>query len=49
MSNKSYIFLANSALLRTYASTASTVKDRPKAIALVTCGQAIGNTAGPGS
>jgi ceroid-lipofuscinosis MFS transporter 7 len=34
--------------LRAYASTASTVRDRPRAIALVTCGQAIGNTAGPG-
>uniref|UniRef100_A0A915E2M3 Major facilitator superfamily (MFS) profile domain-containing protein n=1 Tax=Ditylenchus dipsaci TaxID=166011 RepID=A0A915E2M3_9BILA len=31
----------NVSLLRTYASTASTSADRPKAIAFVTCGQAI--------
>ncbi|KAH7716128.1 Protein Y53G8AR.7 a [Aphelenchoides avenae] len=37
----------NVILLRTYASTASTVRDRPKAIAYVTCGQALGNTVGP--
>uniref|UniRef100_A0A914CWT7 Major facilitator superfamily (MFS) profile domain-containing protein n=1 Tax=Acrobeloides nanus TaxID=290746 RepID=A0A914CWT7_9BILA len=37
----------NVSLLRTYASTASTDKDRPKAIAYVTCGQALGTTAGP--
>lgn len=34
-------------LLRTYASTASTVKDRSRAIAFVTCGQALGLTSGP--
>lgn len=32
----------NVAVLRTYASTASTTKDRSKAIAYVTCGQALG-------
>uniref|UniRef100_A0A7E4VD77 MFS domain-containing protein n=1 Tax=Panagrellus redivivus TaxID=6233 RepID=A0A7E4VD77_PANRE len=37
----------NVTLLRTYASTASTFKDRPKAIAYVTCGQALGATCGP--
>lgn len=31
----------NVSLLRTYASTASTSKDRPRAIAFVTCGQAL--------
>ncbi|KAH7700050.1 Protein F27D9.2, partial [Aphelenchoides avenae] len=36
----------NLSLLRSYASTASTVKDRPKAIAFVTCGQALGQTGG---
>lgn len=40
-------FLGNVALLRTYASTASTPQDRSKAIAFVTCGQAIGFTSGP--
>lgn len=34
-------------LLRTYASTASTSKDRSRAIAFVTCGQALGLTSGP--
>ena len=38
----------NSSLLRSYASTASTAHDRSKAIAYVTCGQAIGQVAGPG-
>lgn len=33
--------------MRTYASTASTPQDRSKAIAFVTCGQAIGLTSGP--
>ncbi|KAL3082806.1 hypothetical protein niasHS_010608 [Heterodera schachtii] len=37
----------NVCLLRTYASTASTVKDRSRAIAFVTCGQALGATSGP--
>ncbi|KAE9550505.1 hypothetical protein FO519_006279 [Halicephalobus sp. NKZ332] len=37
----------NVTLLRTYASTASTFKDRPRAIAYVTCGQALGMTCGP--
>uniref|UniRef100_A0A914YS16 Major facilitator superfamily (MFS) profile domain-containing protein n=1 Tax=Panagrolaimus superbus TaxID=310955 RepID=A0A914YS16_9BILA len=37
----------NVTLLRTYASTASTLKDRPRAIAFVTCGQALGMTCGP--
>ncbi|KAH7723393.1 Protein F27D9.2 [Aphelenchoides avenae] len=37
----------NVILLRTYASTASTYKDRHKAIAYVTCGQALGQTSGP--
>lgn len=37
----------NVCLLRTYASTASSLKDRPRAIAYVTCGQAVGNTFGP--
>src|SRR6185437_3632651 len=37
----------NVVLLRTYASTASTSSDRARAIALVTCGQAIGMTRGP--
>ncbi|KAI1719639.1 major facilitator superfamily domain-containing protein [Ditylenchus destructor] len=37
----------NVSLLRTYASTASTSKDRPRAIAFVTCGQALGMTSGP--
>jgi MFS family permease len=37
----------NIALLRTYASTASTTNDRAKAIAFVTCGQALGLTTGP--
>ncbi|KAI1705430.1 major facilitator superfamily domain-containing protein [Ditylenchus destructor] len=38
---------ANVILLRTYASTASAEKDRTRAIAFVTCGQAIGLTSGP--
>ncbi|CAD5209632.1 unnamed protein product [Bursaphelenchus okinawaensis] len=38
----------NVALLRTYASTASTIKDRSHAIAFVTCGQALGMVFGPG-
>uniref|UniRef100_A0A914Z4U3 Major facilitator superfamily (MFS) profile domain-containing protein n=1 Tax=Panagrolaimus superbus TaxID=310955 RepID=A0A914Z4U3_9BILA len=38
---------SNSCLLRTYASTASTSKDRSRAIAYVTCGQALGATCGP--
>uniref|UniRef100_A0AC35G7R1 Major facilitator superfamily (MFS) profile domain-containing protein n=1 Tax=Panagrolaimus sp. PS1159 TaxID=55785 RepID=A0AC35G7R1_9BILA len=38
---------SNSCLLRTYASTASTSKDRSRAIAYVTCGQALGATFGP--
>lgn len=38
----------NVCLLRTYASTASTSKDRSRAIAFVTCGQALGTTSGPG-
>ena len=38
----------NSSLLRSYASTASTTQDRSKAIAYVTCGQALGQVAGPG-
>lgn len=37
----------NVAVLRSYASTASTAADRSKAIAWVTCGQAIGMTTGP--
>uniref|UniRef100_A0A1I8BQD9 MFS domain-containing protein n=1 Tax=Meloidogyne hapla TaxID=6305 RepID=A0A1I8BQD9_MELHA len=37
----------NVCLLRTYASTASTSKDRIRAIAFVTCGQALGSTSGP--
>uniref|UniRef100_A0A914YM92 Major facilitator superfamily (MFS) profile domain-containing protein n=1 Tax=Panagrolaimus superbus TaxID=310955 RepID=A0A914YM92_9BILA len=37
----------NVTLLRTYASTGSTVKDRPKAIAYATGGQALGSTCGP--
>ncbi|KAI1699631.1 major facilitator superfamily domain-containing protein [Ditylenchus destructor] len=37
----------NVSLLRTYASTASTSKDRHRAIAFVTCGQALGMTSGP--
>lgn len=37
----------NVTLLRTYASTGSTFKDRPRAIAYVTCGQALGTTCGP--
>uniref|UniRef100_A0A914LCQ6 Major facilitator superfamily (MFS) profile domain-containing protein n=3 Tax=Meloidogyne TaxID=189290 RepID=A0A914LCQ6_MELIC len=37
----------NVCLLRTYASTASTSKDRLRAIAFVTCGQALGATSGP--
>ncbi|KAF7634735.1 hypothetical protein Mgra_00005883 [Meloidogyne graminicola] len=37
----------NVCLLRTYASTASTSKDRSRAIAFVTCGQALGTTSGP--
>uniref|UniRef100_A0A914HGQ2 MIR domain-containing protein n=1 Tax=Globodera rostochiensis TaxID=31243 RepID=A0A914HGQ2_GLORO len=37
----------NVCLLRTYASTASTAKDRSRAIAFVTCGQALGATSGP--
>ncbi|KAE9550506.1 hypothetical protein FO519_006280 [Halicephalobus sp. NKZ332] len=37
----------NVTLLRAYASTASTFKDRNKAIAYVTCGQAFGTTCGP--
>ncbi|KAI6200340.1 hypothetical protein M3Y96_00723500 [Aphelenchoides besseyi] len=37
----------NVALLRTYASTASLESDRSRAIAFVTCGQAIGQVAGP--
>uniref|UniRef100_A0A7E4ZVB1 MFS domain-containing protein n=1 Tax=Panagrellus redivivus TaxID=6233 RepID=A0A7E4ZVB1_PANRE len=39
---------ANISLLRAYASTASTGKDRSKAIALVTGGLALGMTMGPG-
>uniref|UniRef100_A0AC35G780 Major facilitator superfamily (MFS) profile domain-containing protein n=1 Tax=Panagrolaimus sp. PS1159 TaxID=55785 RepID=A0AC35G780_9BILA len=37
----------NVTLVRTYASTASTFKDRERAIAYVTCGQALGTTFGP--
>ncbi|KAI6172608.1 hypothetical protein M3Y98_00992300 [Aphelenchoides besseyi] len=37
----------NVAILRTYASTASAPKDNSKAIAYVTCGQALGLTTGP--
>ncbi|KAI6236503.1 hypothetical protein M3Y95_00164600 [Aphelenchoides besseyi] len=37
----------NVALLRTYASTASLESDRSRAIAFVTCGQAVGQVAGP--
>ncbi|CAD5226497.1 unnamed protein product [Bursaphelenchus okinawaensis] len=37
----------NVAILRSYASTASTAEDRTKAIAWVTCGQALGLTSGP--
>ncbi|CAD5220392.1 unnamed protein product [Bursaphelenchus okinawaensis] len=37
----------NVATLRSYASTASSLEDRSKAIAFVTCGQAIGMTMGP--
>uniref|UniRef100_A0A1I7SRT4 MFS domain-containing protein n=1 Tax=Bursaphelenchus xylophilus TaxID=6326 RepID=A0A1I7SRT4_BURXY len=37
----------NVALLRTYASTASTTDDRSRAIAFVTCGQALGMVVGP--
>ncbi|CAD5230708.1 unnamed protein product [Bursaphelenchus xylophilus] len=37
----------NVAILRSYASTASTSEDRTKAIAWVTCGQALGLTSGP--
>ncbi|CAD5213064.1 unnamed protein product [Bursaphelenchus okinawaensis] len=37
----------NTALLRTYASTASTANDRSRAIAFVTCGQALGIVVGP--
>ncbi|KAI1700990.1 major facilitator superfamily domain-containing protein [Ditylenchus destructor] len=37
----------NLSLLRTYAATASTSKDRHRAIAFVTCGQALGMTSGP--
>ncbi|CAK5087784.1 unnamed protein product [Meloidogyne enterolobii] len=40
-------YLRNVCLLRTYASTASTSKDRLRAIAFVTCGQALGATSGP--
>lgn len=37
----------NVALLRSYASTASHKLDRSRAIAFVTCGQAVGQTLGP--
>jgi MFS family permease len=37
----------NVALLRSYASTASHRSDRSRAIAFVTCGQAVGQTLGP--
>jgi ceroid-lipofuscinosis MFS transporter 7 len=41
------VISGNVAILRTYASTASTLKDRTKALAFVTCGQALGLTTGP--
>lgn len=37
----------NIAVLRTYASTASSTHDRTTSIAYVTCGQALGLTTGP--
>lgn len=40
--------LANMSLLRAYASTASTLKDRSRAIACVSGGIAIGSMIGPG-
>ncbi|CAD5221764.1 unnamed protein product [Bursaphelenchus okinawaensis] len=41
------MFLGNLALLRTYVATASTSQDKSKAIAYVTCGQALGMSLGP--